>query len=561
MALTLATLLLSPVLAQTDEELQNPAPTDWPSYGRDLGMQRYSPLDQINNKNVQDLQLAWSRDLGLEGSVQYSPTEYDGIIYNSGPDRVIALDAKTGDQLWEHTVKLNKNTVGLNLTTMRGGVLLYEGKAYCTTGDGRVIALDAKTGKLVWSKQIGIIQLGEGFTSQPIFADGKIVVGPAGADNGGTPGRIVALDAASGDTAWTFYVVPRPGEPGFETWEPASSAQWGGASAWAPGTYDVESNLIIWGTGNANPWYRPGVRAGDNLYTASYVALDASTGKLKWYHQIVPGDEWDYDVHATPTIADLKIDGKEQHVAILPLTMGFVNILDAKTGKFLKAHNIFKEQTGQLNDVIHGFNPDGTSILNEKARMKKPGDVRPWCPARWASFEPGAYSPQTGLYYRPNSLYCLDLVGQPLPDDWEPGQSAVGTTITPKPDTFDRLGGLAAIDLDTGKIVWEDTLQYDSKSGVVATAGDLVFFASPDRTFRAYDAKTGDLLWQQVLPATMNSAPISYEVDGTQYIAVPVGGANQALTAQTKGTPPTVQGSGSLFVYALPQDNSQVSAP
>ena len=444
-----ATIATKPSL----NELINPAPGDWPTYGRDLGMQRYSPLDQINRTNVSRLQLSWSRDLNMTGSVQFSPVEYDGVIYATAPDRVIALDATSGDQLWEFETKLDKNTVGLNLTTMRGGVVVYRGNVYCTTGDGRVIALDVQTGKEVWSTQVGLIELGEGFTSQPNFANGKIVVGPAGGDNGGAPGRIVALDSKNGKIVWTFNIVPKPGEAGFETWEPASAAQWGGASAWNPGAFDPESNTIVWGTGNANPWYRPGVRSGDNLYTASYVGLDADTGKLKWHYQIVPGDEWDYDQHSTPTIADLTISGEDRRVAILPLTAGFVNIVDVASGDFLKSYNVFKQQTGQENPVIPGFKDDGTPIIDASMRITQPGGTAPWCPARWASFEPAAYSPKTGLYYRPNSLYCLEIVGNPLPDDWQPGQSAVGDTFTPLPNTFDRLGGVSAIDPLTGDIV------------------------------------------------------------------------------------------------------------
>lgn len=565
-ALTLLTIGVPVALAQSGsagpsaDDLANPADGDWPTVGRDLGMQRFSPLDQITTDNVNQLQIAWSRDLGFDGGVQFSPVEYEGVLYAVNPNTVMALDATTGDVNWTYTATLDKRTAGLAATTMRGGVVLFNGNVYASLGDGRVVALDQTDGTEVWSTQVAKIDLAEGLTSEPIFADGKIVVGPSGGDQGGVPGRIVALDPADGHVLWTFHVVPQPGTDGFDTWQPPTAAQWGGGSAWAPGSYDSESNTIFWGTGNPTPWFSPGVRSGDNLYTTSHVALDADTGALKWYHQVVPADEWDYDQHTTPTVINYTAaDGTTTRAVVLPTTTGFVNVVDVATGDYLASYNIFEKQTGQKGAVHKGYTDDWKPIINEDQRMENPGDTAEWCPSRWTSFETPAYSPQTGLYYRPNSLLCMDLTGQPLPDDWQPGQSAIGDSFVAQPDKFDRLGGISAIDLKTGDIVWEFTYPYDEKSGVVATAGGLVFVASPDRVFRAFDAKTGDVLWQQTLTAAMFSSPISYEVDGTQYIAVPVGGALSATAAAMKDAPPEVSGSGSMFVFALPQAPTQAA--
>lgn len=523
-------------------------------------MQRFSPLNQINATNVKDLRMAWSRDLGLTGSVQFSPVEYGGILYATGPDRVIALDATNGDLLWQYTTTLDKNTTGEKLTTSRGGVVVLEGKVYTTIGDGRVVALDATNGSEVWSTQVGKIQLADGFSSEPIFADGKIIVGPAGADTGGVPGRVVALDPSDGTVVWTFNIVPMPGEAGFDTWEPPSAAQWGGGSGWTPGAYDTESNTIIWGTGNPTPWYSTGIRSGDQLYTAGHIALDATTGKLKWYRQVVPNDEWDYDQHATPTIADLDLGNGTQRVAILPTTTGFVTVVDAASGDFIMAHNMFEAQTGQAGSVHKGYEADGTPIIDQTMRMPEPGLTVSWCPSRWVSFDAAAFSPDTGLYYRPNSLLCNNLTGELLPSDWQPGQSTVGDMIQALPDMFDRIGGISAIDPTTGKIVWENTYPYDEKSGAVATAGGLVFAAAPDRVFRAYDATTGDILWQQVLTAGMWSSPITYEVNGVQYVAVPAGGTGTDTNAHLSTVPPEVTGTGAMFVFALPNEAAAADA-
>jgi alcohol dehydrogenase (cytochrome c) len=532
-------------------ELKNPAPGDWPTYGRTLEMTRYSPLKQINTSNVNQLQLAWSRALGFSaGALEASPVEYNGVLYVGGPDRVLALDATNGNLVWEWKTKLSKTAT---LNTMRGGVVVYNGNVYANTGDGRVVALNAKTGKQVWSTQVGKIKLSEGFTDEPVFADGKLVVAPSGGDAGGVPGRIIALNPKSGKVAWTFNVIPKPGQKGFDTWKPPSAAKWGGGAAWTPGAYDPKTNTIVWGTGNATPWYSIGVRAGKNLYTASKVGIDASTGKMKWYHQIVPGDEWDYDQHMTPTIATLKIDGKQQRVAINPTSTGFVNIVDLKTGKLLDSHYVYKEETGQAGTVQTGFNADGEGTIKQGARFTLKGQTKTVCPFRWTSFDAAAYSPKTGLYYRPNSLTCYKITAQPLPDDWQPGQSAIGDPASSYvPQGTKYLGNIAAIDPTTGKIAWQVKWPYDEKVGVAATAGGLVFVPSPDRVFRALDAKTGKVLWQQTLPAAMSTGAITYKVNGTQYVAVPAGGSGQAIAQKLPSAPALVHSTGdTLFVFAL----------
>lgn len=545
-AFLMAVLGLSVGLAQTAEELTNPAPGDWPTYGRTLQMTRYSPLTQITPDNVGNLRLAWSRSLSTVFTAEGSAIEYKGILYVSSPDQIWAFDATNGDQVWTQKVKLDKNASG---TTMRGSPLVYQGKVFWTAGDGRLIAMDAKTGDQAWSTQVGQIQYSEGFTAGPIFADGKVIVGPAGGDAGGVPGRVVALDASSGEILWTFHNVPQPGEPAFDTWDPPSTAQWGGGSSWNSGAYDPETKTVIYGVGNATPWFRPGSTSKD-LYTGSWVGIDVQTGKLKWYFQVAPHDEWDADQIATPTIVDVTIKGTQRHVALLPSVNGFLIQVDLNTGKYIDSFKKMPKTT-----FVEGFQSDGTPIIDSSFYFTKEGDTRLVCGFRWVDFEPAAYSPDTGLYYRPNNDSCWNVTAKSLPNDWKPGDSAIGDTYTQNPDMFDRLGAISAIDPATGKTVWEFTTPYAQYMGPVATKGGLVFAGFADRHFRAFDAKTGDVLWEQVLPAAIMGNPISYEVNGVQYVATLDGGSLSIASSHQSSVPDEVSGDVGLFVFALPGAN------
>lgn len=543
--------LLSASFAQTADELLNPAPEDWPTYGRNLEMWRYSPLDQINKDTVDNLRMSWSRSLGFAIDAQFSPTVYNGVMYINGADRVVALDAASGDLVWEHIYELHENTNFLTYGRARGSVVVFEGKVFHALGDGRVVALDALTGDEVWNSQVGIIDLGEGFSSGPIFAAGKIILGPSGGDAGGVPGRILAMDTESGEILWTFNTVPKPGEAGFETWNPPSAAQWGGGSAWVPGAYDPQTETIIYGVGQPIPWWAGEQRSGDSLYTASWVALDAETGALKWYHQVIPQDEWDLDQIATAMVLDLDYGDEVRRTAILPTVTGFIVLVDVETGEFLDYHTMMDES---IYTVHKGYEDDGTPIIDDSYRYLIPGEEKLVCPMRWVDFEPAAYSPQTGLYYRPNSLDCQTIANSPRPEGWQPGENPVNASFTGHPDMFDHLGAVSAIDPVTGEVVWEFTTGYAQRGGVIATAGDLVFAGFPDRGFRAFDAENGDVLWQQILPAYMTSNPITYAVDGQQYVAIPVGGPGGIVLYRRSDVPPVVTSDVSIFVFSLPAE-------
>ncbi len=547
-------LLVPTALAQSSDALTQPAAGDWPTYGRDLQMTRYSPLDQITTDNVANLRIAWTRSLATSFQYQGSPVEYDGTIYVNATDRVIALDATNGDLKWEHEFKINQDVLGnLNGQVMRGSVVVYQGDVFTTTADGHVVALDAASGDVVWDQLVADQKNLEGFSAGPIFADGKIVVGPSGADAGGVPGRIIALDPKTGDTLWTFHTVPHPGEKGFDTWDPPSAAQTGGGSAWTPGAYDPSSKTLIYGVGNPIPvgirdHSGDIVRKGDNLYTDSYVGIDITDGSLKWYHQIVPNDVWDGDEPDTPIVANLNLGGNQKTVAILPLTQGFVVLDNASDGTFLDSYKFMPETT-----YLTGFDANGKPQIDDSYRYTDINQTKLDCAFRWVDFEPAAFSPDTGLYYRPNTYNCVNMTNHPNPSGWQLGQPAFPYSTEALTDKFDTYGHLSAIDPTTGKEVWSYPTPYAQFMGPVATKGGLVFAGFADRTFRAFDAKTGDVLWHQGLPALIGSNPITYSVDGTQYVAIVDGGTGSGIFGSHQSSAPdAVQGSLSLFVFALP---------
>lgn len=560
--MALPILALSLTVAQTTEDLTNPPPGEWPTFNRTLDGLRFSPLDQITRDNVSELTLAWSRNLGYEGLVQSTPVVWDGVMYINGNMAALALDAATGDLIWEYRPEQVEGATGFFLNRMRGGVVVYDGKVFYARNDGILVALDAETGEEVWSNPLTDIQLAEGFSAGPIFADGKLIVGPSGSDAGGAPGKIHAVNAEDGELLWSFNIIPEPGDPAYETWQPTPpswEAGVGGASAWNAGTYDPETRTVIYGTGQPTPWDRFDDRRGDeegevsqDLYSASFVALDVDTGELKWYHQVVPGDEWDFDQQTTPVVTDLGIDGETRRVALLQTTTGFIVLIDVETGEFLRAHNMMEAIWPEATPLVHeGYEEDGTPIINDDLRPEE-GETISYCPGRLFQFALGSYSPETGLYYRSNSHDCLDQTMYPLPDDWEPGQPATNFERPRDLDKLDNLGAFSAINPVTGEVAWNFYYDYNPQySGVVATAGNVVFAASPDRIFRAFDAETGDVLWQQVLTAHMESNPITYEVDGTQYVATLVGhpsGRGAMNGAQT------VPGPAQVFVFSLPDE-------
>jgi len=551
-------------MAQSVDDLNNPPPGEWPQYGRDAAQTRYSPLDQINTGNVGNMQLAWARSMGFNQNFQGAPSVWNGVMYASNQTGVVALDATNGEVLWTFSSPRDAEEIPIADSAPRGSPVVFDGKVFINLRYGATVALDATTGEELWRTQVTEPALQEGFTSHPVFADGKIVLGPTGADSGGSPGRVVAVDIEDGELLWSFDIVPMsPDDPAFDSWTnpPSWEDGIGGGSAWNVGAYDHVTRTVVYGTGQPTPWDRVDDRRRnegeptDDLYTASFIGLDVDTGALKWYHQVVPADEWDYDQHIVPMFGDVDVNGDERRVALLPTTTGFMVVLDADTGELLAANLAANETTIHL-----GYDDDGRAIVNPDARFTAEGESFRMCPGlRWAHIAPGAFSPDTGLVYRPNQIGCINFGPMLLPDDWEPGQRAWFWDDHGRDDTmwFDRLGALSAIDPMTGETVWEYAHHYGHDIGPVVTGGGLVFSMFMDRYFRALDAATGEVLWQQPLTAGSRGGSITYEVDGKQYVATVVGVSSVGTGAIPDYNPnvdlaPIATGQVSLFVYALP---------
>lgn len=574
--LVAAASLLGLGFAQTDEEMVNPPAGEWPQFGRNVEANRYSPLDLINTENVGDLRLAWVRDMGFRQTVQGSPSFWDGIMYVSTQTGVTALDGTNGTTVWEYSSP-NEGTVISN-TAPRGAPLIYDGKVFANLRYGATVALDAKTGEEIWKVQITNEALNEGFSTNPIWADGKVIVAPTGADSGGSPGTIKALSVEDGEILWNFNNVPTsPEDPAWATWNnpPSWEAGIGGASSWNAGAWDPESNVIVWGTGQPTPWDRvdprradPDGEITDDLYSASYVALDADTGELRWYRQALPADEWDLDQHQVPTFATVDWNGEDRRVAIMGSSTGYIYVVDANTGEYLADHPAFTTVTeGAEFTVVLGYDEDGRALVSEEARQsnldfEETFEYFTMCPGlRWAHIAPPAYSPDTGLYYRPNNTECLDYGSATLPSDWEPGERAWFSENGPeRPGLwFDRVGGLSAFDPVTGEVVWEFTYDYGYDAGPVVTGGGLVFSAFTDRTIRAFNAETGEELWSHVLTSGSNAGTITYEVDGEQYVATMAGKTGYSSNPAIPDYNPNVEGlvvpptgGATVFVFKLP---------
>jgi PQQ-dependent dehydrogenase (methanol/ethanol family) len=539
----------------------------WLQHGRDPAATRFSPLDQIDRSNVADLRLVWAAELGFAGRVQGSPAAWGGALFVSTTDGVRSFDAATGAPVWTYAEDRNERTsTGLPRQAPRGGPVVIPdatgGAAIVVAlpSSPTVVALDAASGALRWRSDVGNPEFAEALRTNPLWAGDVLVVGPTGADLSPVPGRLVALRVADGGVAWQFDLVPvREDDPARSSWgpfPPGRSFGVGGGSGWNAGAYDAASGTLIYGTGQPVPADRLDPRRDDgdgpvsaDLYTASFVALDAATGALKWFHQVVPGDEWSYDQHTVPIVADVVVAGEVRRAALLATTTGFVVLIDVATGAFLAAHPMV------AGNVHLGYTADGTPILDGAMRRTSPDQVLQVCPgSRWANVAPGAYSPLTHLLYRPNDLACVRQGAGTTPDDWQPGARPTWllSEARTSSDHFDRWGALTAIDPATGAVAWSFDLPYPHDAGALATAGGLVFSAFADRLFRAFDAASGELLWSQVLTAHSDAAPITFAIDGIQYVAVMAGRDTGAASLPDLGLPATVTGPATLFVFALP---------
>ena len=535
---------------------------EWPTYGGDSGNTRYSEAKQITTANVHKLRVQWALQLGTLRSQESTPILVGDTLYvtsSFGPKNVFAVNAKTGEVRWRYSPELPKGIDQFACCDVGNrGVAYADGKVFLGRLDANVVALDAKTGKELWKTQVVDYKQGSVITSPPTIAKGLIVTGFAGGEFGAR-GALVALDQATGKEVWRTHTVPAGGEPGADTWK-GDSGNYGGAVAWFIGSYDPKLNLVYYGTSNPSPW-SASVRGNDsidlgkftNLYSASVLALDADTGKITWHYQFTPHDAWDYDGVNELVLADLPIGGVSTPVLMQANRNGFFYILDRRSGKLLSAKQYIAATNWASSVDLATGRP-----VEAPGSAKRPGlgrNAKDVCPnvIGGKNWMPMTYDKQTRLAYIPTMNLCMDMEGTQT--EYKRGQFYLGVNFDlGKVGPGGYLGGLQAWDPVEGRQVWmnKDDLPY--LGGATSTAGGVVFHGDIKGWFKAIDAKTGKVLWKFNTGSGISAAPMTYTLDGKQYVAV-VSGRTVSIPAffgsiGEKMVDASPEG-GSLFVFAL----------
>ena len=532
----------------TDAMLAHPAAGDWLNWRRTADAQGFSPLKGITRSNVPTLRVAWSWSLP-NGPHETTPLVHDGVlfVYSFG-DRLQALDAATGDLLWQYNHRLPPGVA----PSWKHNIALYGDRIYVPTSDAHLVALDVKTGRVAWDHAVADPGQGYNTTGGPLVAHGKVLIGTNGRAKGGN--FIAGLDAATGEEAWRFYTIARPGDPN-DSWNGLPVEQRSGGSVWIAGSYDAASNTAFFGpaptydTGPLRDRASPAVR-NDALYTNATVALDPDTGRLKWHYQHLANDQWDFDWAFERHLITLPVDGRLTQVVVTGGKEAIFDALTADTGRYL-----FSMDLG-LQNVVTGIDPKtGTKTIDSRL-VPGDGQTKQVCPHAGAAkgWLPSSYEAATGLLFVPLVESCMDLI--PV----GPGErgflsTGVSVAIRPRPDSDGRYGRLEAINLKTRKVAWTRRQRAPTTTGVLATAGGVVFAGSLDRVFTAYDSRNGRTLWQTRLNDVPNTAPISYAVNGKQYIAITVGNGGPQAATFTHLVPEILnppEPGAALWVFELP---------
>ncbi len=484
-------------------------PQNWLTYSGNYLGHRFSPLKQLTPENVSRLKVAWVYQFEL-GRTEVTPIVVDGVMYLTSPNRVAAVDARTGRDLWSWTRPVPRDLQTIGFGRVNRGVAVLGDIVYVGTLDAYLVALDARSGAVRWQTKVGDYKLGICITAAPLAVNGKVVIGIAGGE-AGVRGFVDAYDAQSGKQAWRLWTVPTLGEPGVETWA-GESWRSGAGTTWVTGSYDPDSGLIYWGTGNPGPDWNGDARSGDNLYTCSVLAIDAATGKLKWHFQFTPHDTHDWDATQVPVLVDAVVRGKTRKVLATANRNGFYYLLDRASGEFLHGAQYAKQTWAK------GLDDRGRPIVIPGTEPSEGGTLV-WPSLQGATnwFSP-SYSPLTRMFYvavREMGAYYYKTEAK-----FEPGRWFGGGGERRLPD--DQLwGAVRALDVHTGKLRWEFKLKSPSWAGVMSTAGGLVFGGSDEGNFYALDAAGGKPLWEFQTGGPIAANPISYAVDGKQYVAIP----------------------------------------
>jgi alcohol dehydrogenase (cytochrome c) len=539
----------------TEAMLRNPAAGDWLNWRRTDNAWGYSPLEQINKRNVQQLQLAWSWAMENTGAQEATPLVYNGVMYLPNPGGVIqALDAADGDLIWEY--RPDDRSSGqrgggdVDLRGIQRNLAVFGDRIFGTTSDAHIVALDARSGKRLWDTAVADPKLGYSYTSGPIVVRGKVIAGMTGCSRYKDDVCFIsAHDASTGKEVWRTSTIAKPGEPGGETWGDLPLNLRAGSDAWIPGSYDPDANLVYWGTAQAKPWARA-VRGtdGDALYTNSTLALDPDTGRIRWHYQHLPGETQDMDEVFERILIDV---GGRKSV----FTMGKLGVLwqlDRTTGAFIHASDL------EYQNIVD-VNPQTGKVTYRPGMIPQISVPLEMCPstAGFKSWRAMAYSPQTAALYVPMNLNCERAIfGQVEKVVGRGGTGPVQRKDFKHPRSGGSLGEFQAIDVKTGRTLWRHRTASPSNTAALATAGGLVFGGDWDRHMYAYDAATGAILWQTRLPQSAQGFPVTYAVNGKQYVAMPAGyGGGSWSTLVPSELAPEIRrpnGGNVLMVFALP---------
>jgi alcohol dehydrogenase (cytochrome c) len=503
----------------TADDLRNPPPGEWLSYGRTYSNQCYSTLDAITPGNVGELKPVFAYSTGGRfAGLEATPLFHDGSLYFTGDySRVFALDARTGTVRWYWEPEFDEaiDTV-LCCGPVNRGVAIRGEKVYVGTLDARLVALSTKDGSVAWERTLEDWKTGYSATGAPLVVGDLVITGIGGAEYG-VRGFIQAFDAETGGPRWKTYTIPGPGEPGNETW-PGETWKTGGASTWQTGAYDAETNTLFWGTGNPGPW-NSDLRTGDNKWSCSLLALDATTGAIKWGFQYTPNDAWDYDGNNAPVLLDVNIDGSPRKVLVQSNRNGFLYVLDRTDGSLIYA-------TPTIDGInwTHGLDPiTGRPNVNEATRARSGGErIEPIVPGLegGTNWFPIAADPEKNIVYLNTNDWAMALTAwKPEDVKYTPGQAYMGVDYQMYRHK-DETGHLKAFDVAAKKWLWDLPSPLPMFAGVLVTKGGLVFTGDQLGYFKAVDAGSGKELWKFQTGSGINASPITYELDGRQYVAI-----------------------------------------
>src|SRR5215475_7133000 len=525
----------------TAERLKKPEDGNWFHFRRTYDGWGFSPLKEITPDNVARLQPVWSMATGQVEGHQAPPIVNNGVMFVATPgNQMLAIEAKTGNILWRYKRTLPEDVVHLHPTNR--GVALYGDKVYFASADCVLVALDAKTGKEVWTAKVDDYKKAYYMSLAPLVVDGKVILGASGGELG-VRGFVAAMDAETGKELWKTYTVPAPGEPGSETWP-------------AGGDHYKRGGGAIWVTGNAAPWFGD-QRPGDNLYTSSVDALDVNSGQIKGHFQYHPNDSWDWDEVSPPIVVDYQRDGRTVKGLINVSRSGYIWQLERTAGKI----NFVTGQPYVRQNVFKSLDPKTGRPDVDETKKAGTGKTAEFCPSLWGGkdWPPIAFSPRTRLIYIPaNENLCSELTGEDPKYVLGERFMGVAKNVLKIVAGADHVGELQAWNVDTGKKVWTTNLPSFMWGPVLATAGDVLFAGGTnDRMFRAFDAKNGKPLWEAPTISGVAAVPVSFQVDGKQYVTVQTGWGVDAAKMQTRmnllfpGQYTDVPQGGAIYVFAV----------